>query len=64
MATTATTSVSIILPSDLTPPLTPAKAGGGSATPGECKILRLKRKRNEEPLDGLRRYFLTRRSGL
>jgi hypothetical protein len=68
MTTNATNKVSIIPPSEdgtlLTTPLTPANANGGLAATGEYKILRLKRKRNEEPLDGLRRHPLTRRSEL
>lgn len=70
MTTNATTQVSIVPPSDdgksLTPPLTSANANGGSAATatGEYQILRLKRKRNEEPLDGLRRHPLTRHSEL
>ena len=68
MTTNATTQVSIIPPSDdgqpLSPPLTLANADSSSAPTGEYKILRLKRKRNEEPLDGLCRQPLTRRSHL
>ncbi len=70
MATTtnSTTQVLNIPPPDdvklLTHPLTAANADSGPAATGEYKILRLKRKRNEEPLDGLRRHPLTRRSEL
>ena len=68
MTTNATPNVSIIPPSGdanlLTPPLTSANANSGLTAPGEYKILRLKRKRHEEPLDGLRRHLLTRHSEL
>lgn len=64
MTTNPTIQVSIIPSSDdgkpPTPPLTLANADSGSAPTGEYKILRLKRKRNEEPLDGLCRHPLTR----
>ena len=70
MATTtnAITDVSITPPSGggkhSTPTLSPVNANSGAAAPGEYKILRLKRKRNEEPLDGLRKHPLTRCSEL
>ena len=68
MTTNTTAQVSIIPPSEdensLALPLTSANANSGSVAPatGEYQILRLKRKRNEEPLDGLRRHPLTRHS--
>jgi hypothetical protein len=66
--TNATTQVSIIPPSDdgklLTPPLTSVNTKTVSTATGEYKILRLKRKRNEEPLDGLRKHPLTRHTEL
>src|SRR5260370_2594712 len=66
MTESAATTMSIIRPSEdavpLPPRLSPTNPNRGPAAPGECKILRLKRKRNEEPLDGLRTYLSTRRS--
>ena len=68
MTTNPTTEAFIIPPSGdgkhLTPTSNPVNANSGGTASGEYKILRLKRKRNEEPLDGLRRHLFTRRSEL